>query len=174
MQRQYEGKITFPTMASYALWKAEFLGQLSDGMWENTRPLDHWKFWHTLEPVYEKDISLVEAQFPWKCSKFRYDFNRLIPIVGDRMLSVCKMSQIDLRQEVLRAVAYMPSNMREWLELKAISSSYLLSDPKRYIGDSMVLISQEMAAMFYESPFTIQDLRKEIKLVREVMISIER
>lgn len=60
------GKIYLPTETARALWIAEFLGQLSDGIWENVgieRSDDafskeewdmirsHWVFWEFLTPV---------------------------------------------------------------------------------------------------------------------------
>ena len=37
-------KIYFPTPGAFAIYMCELLGQVSDGYWENTRPLNHWKW----------------------------------------------------------------------------------------------------------------------------------
>jgi len=41
--------LLFPTARLLAIFKCEILGQISDGVWENTAPNDHYKFWHRLE-----------------------------------------------------------------------------------------------------------------------------
>jgi hypothetical protein len=35
------GTIVLPSLSAALVWKAEIVGQLSDGMWENAAPFDH-------------------------------------------------------------------------------------------------------------------------------------
>lgn len=37
------GKMVLPSASAAAIWEAEITGQLSDGMWENSTPHEHWK-----------------------------------------------------------------------------------------------------------------------------------
>ena len=39
-----ESKIYFPTPGAFAIYMCELLGQVSDGYWENARPMSHWKW----------------------------------------------------------------------------------------------------------------------------------
>jgi hypothetical protein len=87
------GTIYLPTLSAVALWKEEITGQLSDGMWENARPHEHWRFWSDLEAVHSPDRCEVVTDRPWACTKASYKLTALVPIVGDRMLAVGQKAQ---------------------------------------------------------------------------------
>lgn len=72
------GKIYFPTASARALWKAEVLAQLSDGVWEtlaphkkfkNERDLTanrwHWVYWAELLPLVGRTAKVVCKQKPY-------------------------------------------------------------------------------------------------------------
>ena len=50
MEAKGDYKIYFPTPGSFAIYVCELLGQISDGYWENTRPMNHWKWINDTEP----------------------------------------------------------------------------------------------------------------------------
>jgi hypothetical protein len=83
------GTIYLPTASAVALFKNELLGQMSDGMWENSRPFLHYEFWYHLNVVHESGCTpRVKTECAWQCKKNAYNFVALIPIVGERMLSI--------------------------------------------------------------------------------------
>ena len=43
------------TPTQFALWNVEIVGQLSDGLWENAYPRDHWKAWCNAKTIIDPD-----------------------------------------------------------------------------------------------------------------------
>ena len=80
-------KIHFKTKEAEALWDYEILGQLSDGLWENSRPYGHWKFWAECKPVVDGKVGWESDKFP---QKINYDLRKLltIRIVTERMVAI--------------------------------------------------------------------------------------
>jgi hypothetical protein len=74
------GKIYLPTQSARDLWVAEFLGQLSDGIWENVESVlsdvslseeewdlinSHWVYWRFLQPVIGSPPRVVSKHGPY-------------------------------------------------------------------------------------------------------------
>jgi hypothetical protein len=74
-------------MEQKIIFMCEMQGQLSDGYWENTHPLDHWKIWRDLkwndikigEQIGAKDIS------PWAKRNYNFSARQLLEVVGNRL-----------------------------------------------------------------------------------------
>lgn len=92
--------LTFRNEIQAKLWE-ELDGQISDGMWENTRPYNHWKPWCNAEVLV--DPKNVGRNF--YADKDNYDFNnsQLLSIVGDRMLASCQELVPDFTMAQMRA-----------------------------------------------------------------------
>lgn len=70
--------------AQAILFEEELKGQLSDGMWENTTPHDHWIVWCDAEVVV--DPLNVGRNFWARKTSYRLDHPMLLEVVGDRMI----------------------------------------------------------------------------------------
>ncbi len=80
------GTITFANKAQVWLWEGEINGQISDGMWENSSPMNHYKaFW-------DADVRVGNPGLDGVYPKRTYDFanQELLSVVGDRMLFLGK------------------------------------------------------------------------------------
>jgi hypothetical protein len=71
--------------AQKILFDEELSGQISDGMWENSAPRDHWRPWSRAEVV----VDPINVGRDFYAQKDNYGINRrdLLDIVGDRMLA---------------------------------------------------------------------------------------
>ena len=85
--------ITLPTASAAALFEHELKGQFSDGMWENARPRDHWRFWNVLVVKVAPGRCLVETNQAYACTKTSYDIAALYDIIGDRMLKIGRLAR---------------------------------------------------------------------------------
>ena len=85
-----------------ALWENEIMGQISDGMWENTQPYDHYEAWCDAEVVVaDPDMKLGRNFF---VQKDNYSLTTVIQYVGDRMIrEVGRDTGIVLTEKGLRA-----------------------------------------------------------------------
>ena len=78
--------------AQKVLLEHEMLGQMSDGMWENSR--QDYKLWHDTKFVVSTDGKLGTVGIPqYKKDRSRYNLNNreLLEIVGDRMIASARV-----------------------------------------------------------------------------------
>jgi hypothetical protein len=67
------------------LFDEEISGQISDGMWENSRPFDHWKPWCDADVVVAEDGN-VGRTFWASRDNYLITSKELLDIVGSRMV----------------------------------------------------------------------------------------
>ena len=81
--------LTVKSLAQRVLLENELLGQISDGMWENATPHNHYKAWNCEVVVGEH----LGRNF-WAC-KDNYDFasKTLRDIVGGRMMVAVRLAK---------------------------------------------------------------------------------
>lgn len=155
------GTISLPTFSALNLWKHELTGQFSDGMWENSGPDMHYRFWCDLEVVQGQPG--VETDFPWKCLKTGYRLGALYEYVGDRMVRKGRMGAAlgrMLSYEESYASEYMPNTYEEWV--------------RRDKGDSyMHHVTDEMARKYYTTVYTMKDLKDDMRAVKKAMHSLD-
>jgi len=76
--------------AQKILLEREMLGQISDGQWENARPLDHWEPWCNATIIV--DPVNVGRDFYARKDNYNLTSKYLLDIVGDRMLEAVQAS----------------------------------------------------------------------------------
>ena len=80
--------LTFNSSIHKLLFVNELCGQISDGMWENTRPFNHWEDWSDCEVVVGDNVGR-----DFHAVKDNYNLNSklLLECVGDRMIGMVKI-----------------------------------------------------------------------------------
>jgi len=91
-----------------ALFEGELVGQLSDGYWENSRPMNHWKPWVDCKVVVSDKVG---RDF-W-ADKDNYNFSApmLLEAVGTRMLNRAKAVILGFSE---KAIQQMPDDLQEY------------------------------------------------------------
>jgi hypothetical protein len=160
------GTITFPNSSCVALWKYELLGQMSDGMWENSRPCEHWKFWSDLDVQIGAECRVVCTN-SYACRKTAYNFAALYNIVGERMLAIGRMGKLTTDSKQVNVAAYMPPTIEEFRASKA-------SGKWRYdfCATYMECLSDELVKKFYATTYTMNDLKRDIATIKAVMLTV--
>lgn len=85
-------------LAQKVLFLAELQGQLSDGHWENARPLDHYKPWCALgwdDVIVTRDADHLGRTFWAQKDNYALGSRDLLEIVGDRMLAKVRLALAD-------------------------------------------------------------------------------
>jgi len=160
--------ISFTSRTALQLWKSEITGQLSDGMWENTAPYDHWKFWCNLTPVLGTE-NKVETPFPYLCKKTGYNIAGLYEFIGDRMLKIGRMAKVNPTEDRLNMAEYMPDTLERWTEMHTSGKwDY------EFVGPYMVSVTPEIAAAYYATTYTERDLRADVKVIKAAMKTMKR
>jgi hypothetical protein len=106
--KTYKGFINFRTPIQKTLWDHMILGQLSDGMWENTKPYDHWKFWHELESKVGKPAVGFEKTYPCKVD-YNLSSSALLDAVGDEMIALGKGTKAGFNHDQLHNIDKLQS-----------------------------------------------------------------
>jgi hypothetical protein len=157
--------MTLPSRTAVALWVNELSGQISDGMWENSRPYDHWKFWCRLD-VRFGEVASFNRGGEW-VGKYNYNFANLYKYVGDRMLAIGRMAKAgaDPNDRSIRCIAeYMPTTFEEF------KRNQETSDWKyQFIHDEMKNVTDELASAFYASSYTMKEMKADIALIKDTM-----
>ncbi len=156
------GTIFLPTASARALWKSEIVGQMSDGMWENSRPHDHWKFWCRCEVAEgEPNVVAESGHIP---SKNAYNLAGLVPIIGDRMVAAGKMGLAGGDENACRGAKYMPPTLAEF-EAKRAADAWEHDFIRRYL----VGVTSEVAATFYATKYLERHMRADLKSMKQAM-----
>jgi len=88
-------QLNVTTSAQRTLFLLEIQGQLSDGMWENTTPLDHWEQWCSLKAEdVQIDVANAGRNFWVKKDNYRLWDKELLEVVGTRMILYVRLSRI--------------------------------------------------------------------------------
>lgn len=158
-----EGTITFKTYSQYALWEYELIGQLSDGMWENTKPYDHWEFWSDLKSMVGNNTGVKVKDTYIHPAYNGYNFSRLIEYVGDRMLCIGRMGKITNNKRALQNAEYLAEfpTYNDYLKLMKYKNKY----PK----ENIVKIPASIIKKYYETEYTEKDLLNDLREIKRVM-----
>lgn len=147
------GTLRVRTLAQKVLMDEELAGQISDGYWENTRPLDHWQQWTSAEVVV--DPTNVGRDF-WAL-KDNYDLTAraLLDVVGDRMVQAVNDA---LRAADPTAAEYTRGEMiRDLKDLKAIFRQRSMTDDQREAAIDAIKAEQHEAEAAAEAPEPYKD-----------------
>ena len=101
------------------LWYAELSGQISDGAWENAKPMDHWEAWSEAEVMVGNPV----GYFGFTPKRTSYNFDQITGIVGARMLLYAAAGKAGLN---------LSSNDRD---LKGSLESFFTSPAEETPGD---------------------------------------
>lgn len=171
------------TDTAVAIWHAEVQGQLSDGYWENTRPLTHWKFWcHTTAKVDPSSVPhvIVNKNAHGYCYKKNYNIVGLMNIkfddgtyvLRDRMLKYGRMAKAATAladcNVNFRTAEYMPATFEEFRTSKTNGKWQY-----DFVAKYMENVSEELAAKFYESTYTVKELKRDLLEIKMAMKNVQ-
>lgn len=155
------GIIYFRNFTQKVLWDNELSGQISDGMWENTRN-SNWEFWTGLNTKVDESNPRVDARTGGK-TNFNLASPQLLDIVGDRMLAMAKMSKVTTDETVCNAAEYLEGIKTEEELHKYLSRS---SD---YFKDKLNQISDDQFQEWLKVSYTMSDMKKDLKDMIDIM-----
>lgn len=161
--------IYFPTYSAIALWKMELLGQFSDGMWENTRPYDHWQAWSNMKV----ELGSPRRAHEYSVLKDSYNIGALKPIVGDRMLKFARFGKavgkdiFNIGDSVDNIIEDFPENgpfiLEEW-KAEMIKRRYYREAEYYWKG-----LEQKHIDLYYETAYTNKDMNDDIRAIKKAM-----
>lgn len=158
------GTITFKTVSAQALWEHEITGQLSDGMWENSLPHDHWQFWQMLQATTGAANTIVMDEgerVPYR-QKTGYNIAGLYGYVKERMIATGRMA---------RATGKVGKRLWGLEDLERYTSfEEFMKQPDKVRAS----VSQADAKKYYETRYGDRELREDVRHIKEAMKSIRK
>jgi putative component of membrane protein insertase Oxa1/YidC/SpoIIIJ protein YidD len=173
--------MTLNSATAVALWTNEICGQISDGMWENSTPHDHWQFWCRLNVAVGPESKVdVAPEAAFSCRKNAYALTRLHQekfedgkyVLRDRMLAcgrMCRAGADPTDCNVLHASEYMPATLEAFRAAKAEGKW-----EHDFIAKYMDRVSDELAVKFYEVTYTLKEMNADINLIKRVMKTVQK
>lgn len=160
--------VAFKNVSQAAVWYNELLGQISDGMWENTRPYDHWKAWNRADVI-------VDAANPGRdfhAFKDNYNINSrmLLEIVDERMLFYARLALVPgVEFKVLR----------EYERFLASDGTIktILNEGKYYddLREKMIALPLDKWGMeLAQVKYTRKDLLKDLKEMKTIIKTMRK
>lgn len=154
-------KIVFANNIQKALWENELRGQISDGVWGNSRPRDHYKVWCNAKVEVAKAGEQTGRNF-W-AEKDNYNLLAPVEFVGDRMLVIAALAEMfpDFEGQ-LPASVYDFKSYAEWA-----------AEGKEWADEQVAEwaaagITAEAIAEA-EGKFTMKQLRKELSAMKKII-----
>lgn len=172
--------MTLTSRTAVALWVNEVSGQISDGMWENARPNNHWQFWCRLQ-VIVGDVNELKrtpgGSGTW-CLKNSYALTRLHQskfddgtyVLRDRMIATGRMAKCvpDVTdRNMLHASEYMPATFAEFRAAKQNGTWQY-----DFVAKYMENVTEDIAAEFYQATYTLKEMNRDLKLIMDVMHTV--
>jgi len=171
-----EYKVGFENKAQVILFETELKGQLSDGYWENARPLDHWKTICSAKAYVAENKSQVGANF---ICRRKYDFaaKALLDAVGDRMLHFVKFYTLfpDIDPTYACYHDFDCLSDHEFIE-----NLFRFSENEKYYSERLKFIRETLNVYTKEDFFSLHNkiknvnydmkmLRKDLRRMKEII-----
>lgn len=154
-------KLTVKTQIQKLLFDQELLGQISDGMWENARPHNHYKSWFCSVVVGDQ----VGRNFYAEKDNYNFLNREMLEIIGERMVIMVRVKKAipELSDEICCMLG--DTSIEELKELCITGHSTCWKSQLQEILAVTTEIEVERARND-ETLYTIKELRKDLKELR--------
>lgn len=177
MVKESTGTIILPTLSAAVLFEHEVRGQISDGMWENSTPYDHWRFWCRLTVEFKKgETARVETPCPGSCLKTGYNVAELYEYVGDRMLEYGRIGRA-AESIGMTKLARDQADAAGLLDTLEAYDALMASDGHGYDILSLAKVAtlpRDLVESYFKTTYEMKDLRADVKLIKQAMKSVKK
>jgi hypothetical protein len=179
------GTLYLARASQVALWTHELTGQISDGMWENAAPWEHYKFWCHLkvELLPARGAPCVETAYPYLCTREAYGFSSLYGVKDDdgnlvildrmvklgRLALACELAGHACGYEQRVASEDMPATYEAYQEL-TFAELGMPDDPRlRFLA----AVPHTLATAYYNHPacvaYGVKQVKDDVKAIKAAM-----
>lgn len=150
--------INFRNQVQADLFKHEISGQISDGMWENARPFNHWKVWCEAEVAVDPEN--VGVNFWAQKNNYGFDNHELLEIIGERMINICMLSIKGYPDHVIR-------DFHEYNKREINDNAYWTKKREAFIDAFGSYDAYER--VLKEGRWTMKQVRSELKDMKAII-----
>ncbi len=158
-------KLVVRNIEQAAAW-LELDGQISDGMWENAKPQDHWRIWCDAQVLVGPNVG---RNFYAQKDSYRFDDKGLLDVVGLRMLGIVRIARALGMKAAKRHEHDVDTNGK--LYAATGTGDYYIKMRERIEATGHNALVNALADESYtmnDLKRDLRDLRKIIKIRREV------
>lgn len=153
------------------LFEQELSGQISDGMWENARPFDHYKDW--MDVKVEVDFKNTGRNFFVRKDNYNFSNKELLRHLGERMMFHVKVAKAlgAEKYEAARAAGVNLPDSIDYCKIvmeRAATDVYWKEVAETYekVGITAEIIEKAAGLKYdeYDLRYDLRSLRKIIKI----------
>jgi len=184
MSNETKTKINFQNADQVTLWNNEIVGQLSDGYWENTRPMNHWRPWCHAVAMCEADAP-IGRDFAADKDNYNLANKELLECVGGRMRAAVVINRLDVDDVVKKQLRDCANDFNEENlplidvdERESRVRTYATEDEGRGRMDGYWTkkrdetnwtLLRQLAVRVNATTYTTKELRKELNAMKQVI-----
>lgn len=146
-------------IAQKVLLENELFGQISDGMWENTSPNDHWEVWSECKVVVDENN--LGRNFYARKDNYNLNSSSLLEIVGDRMLAYVRIAK-HLNIEKLPSCLNWIAWSRKYPTTQGEYYDNLRSELSEYPVETIIDVAND------ESAYSMKDMKKDLADLKKI------
>jgi hypothetical protein len=156
--------LAFRNNSQVALFKYELAGQISDGMWENARPYDHYKPWCHCEVIV--DPVNVGKDFYAQRESYNFSSRDLLDVVGERMVYKARLAEV-MGHDILKYINWkIESGVLRVPEKPEGKTAYYTEE---YDAIMALPIERINAVLADTSVYTMKHLRKDLTDMKRII-----
>lgn len=162
-------KLYLPSMETKIIFMCEMQGQISDGMWENSRPFGHWKKWSSLtwdDVIVSSELFGRVFEVPF--SKYAFSDRELLKIVGKRLLFKIKLYHMypQVVEPILKENHWdIPDGVLQEVDLSSKLGAYM-ADSQRKL-EAKGLTGKMMKSVLLHNSYQYSDLEEDCKILED-------
>lgn len=172
MTQTIKSEMSFTNMASLSMFLMEFYGQISDGMWENSRPHDHWLWINRTKYVigdtpgykgywHSKKYGIKRWWNLWKKDGYDWAIRILTYAKFGMIINPSKAEEFVKVSDSLRTILdYLPEKKTTLQELLDFVKGKWFE--RYFTEDTLKFITDENLEKFYNSSYSMKDLKRDI------------
>ena len=180
------GTMYLARASQVALWTHELTGQISDGMWENAGPWEHYRFWCRLNACLlpaGAGEARVETDHGYLCDRDAYGFSSLYFLdeetgtrpIQDRMVRLgrmglaCELASHTCGYEQRVASDDMPETYDGYMDLHE-NVAGMPDDPRvRFIAAVPMALAQVYYRVAACKAYDVRQMKADVKAIKAAM-----
>ena len=166
-------KLTLRTNTQKALFLCELQGQLSDGMWENASPRNHWVDWCELKDANVEVGETLGRNFFPRRSTYGLTSKQMLDVIGDRMIIFAKLADVFTVQQIDFIETYLILNGkvdREGFLRRMTSNAHAINIAIKHFGkDNDYELTAKVVEMCLAKEYGMKELKADLREIKTAM-----
>lgn len=158
--------VTFANSVQATLWIQEFLGQISDGHWENTKNTD-WEVWHDTEVLVDEEN--VGCDFTCRKHNFNLRSKDLLEVIEKRLMAYARLHLAGFSNDQINVINSC-FKLLDTYEENGYTEEYFANKKKQLLEFTTVeKVKEALAAENYNA----RELKKDLKEMKKILKTIK-